>query len=543
MIVPQDQGLMETLKSQFDFDDLYMGWYKVMAIPTVFLENCLDKLRSDLSEDVLNRISSRIAFEAGIGTAESMKPYCDSSNHHEWLNAVGWVVSNMGFAKEEITQVKANDASDSIQYSGIWRDSVQADYWLRRNGQSKKPVCIFMEYFASGVASRVFNQRIIVRETQCVAQGYDHCTFEGRTVNGWGDIHGADEMLTQSFSVSDYMETVKKNHQRLQAELKKRTTKRINRTKKEKSRGTYEEFVSKNEKITKFLVMAKKVAPTDTTILIQGESGTGKEVMARYIHRFSGRQDEPFIAINCAALPFNLLESELFGHVKGAFTGADRTKDGLLTKAEKGTIFLDEIGTLPLTLQPKLLRVIQQKAVRPVGGIDLIPVDARIIVATNSDLRAMMADGAFREDLYYRLAVFPINLCPLKERQEDIALLARYFISKTEPKHPGISQKALHILNSYSWPGNIRELENCIEFAMILADNTQITLEHLPGYLFQNTESSLETLSQNFPTQKEMEKQYTRLVLIHTNQNKKEAARVLGISVPTLWRRLKTYGA
>ncbi|MCP4751028.1 MAG: AAA domain-containing protein, partial [Proteobacteria bacterium] len=388
-------------------------------------------------------------------------------------------------------------------------------------------------------ASTIFNREILVKEVQCKAQGHEYCVYEGRTAAEWDDGDPVGEKPISLLSINEYLKVVRDNHERFQAELKKRAVGREKRRTKQGEDGADEGIISRNEKITKFLLMAKKVAPTDTTVLIQGESGTGKEVMARYIHRYSGRLDEPFMAINCAALPANLLESELFGHVKGAFTGADSHKQGLLVKAGGGTILLDEVGELPLNLQPKLLRVIQQKEVRPVGGVESIPVNARLIAATNSDLKEMMTEGGFRNDLYYRLAVFPISLCPLRERQEDIVLLARHFVSKSNSDHPGISPEALRLLNAYSWPGNIRELENCIEFALIMADDKLILPDHLPGFILQNREDSLESLSRDLPTQKELEKRYTQMVLKHTNHNKKEAARILDISIPTLWRRLK----
>jgi transcriptional regulator with PAS, ATPase and Fis domain len=231
------------------------------------------------------------------------------------------------------------------------------------------------------------------------------------------------------------------------------------------------------------------------------------------------------------------LESELFGHVKGAFTGADSTHKGLLLETGKGSFFLDEIGELPLELQSKFLRVLQEKEVRPVGGLKSIPLEARIIAATNRDLKSLVKEKMFREDLYYRLAVFPLTVKPLRDRKEDILLLSRHFLEKLQPGHPGFSPAAIRMMEAYPWPGNIRELENCIEYAVILAGQDRIMPEHFPKAM--SSEDPLTAISSDFPSFRELEKRYTRLVLKSTNQNKTQAARILGTSVTTLWRRLK----
>jgi transcriptional regulator with PAS, ATPase and Fis domain len=292
--------------------------------------------------------------------------------------------------------------------------------------------------------------------------------------------------------------------------------------------------------MNKLMLLADKVAPTQSTVLIQGESGTGKEMIAGYIHTHSGRAGYPFRAVNCAALPSTLLESELFGHVKGAFTGADAHHKGLLTETGKGSFFLDEIGELPLELQSKFLRVLQEKEIRPVGGLTTNPLEARIIAATNRDLKELVKKKLFREDLYYRLAVFPLMVHPLRERKEDILLLSRYFLEKLSAGHPGFTPAAIRTLEAYPWPGNVRELENCIEYAVILAGRDRIQPEHFPHSV--SSEDPLTAISSDLPTAREMEKRYTQLVLKNTRGNKTQAAKILGTSVTTLWRRLKEMG-
>jgi two-component system, NtrC family, response regulator HydG len=289
------------------------------------------------------------------------------------------------------------------------------------------------------------------------------------------------------------------------------------------------------------LALSEKAAPTPSNVLLIGESGTGKELIARFIHRRSGRENQPFVAVNCAALPPSLLESELFGHVKGAFTGAERDKAGLFIEAGAGTIFLDEVGDMPLELQVKLLRAIQEREVRPVGSLRQIPVQARILAATNRNLQKMMEQGKFREDLYYRLAVIPVQLPALRDCREDIMPLARYFLEKCQPRHPGFAPRALKLMESYAWPGNVRELENSVEYAAVLSGGVRIQPGHLPADIAKSRTGQMENLASDWPSEADLIKRYTQRVLEHTQGNQSRAARILGIDYSTFWRRLKSW--
>ena len=248
-------------------------------------------------------------------------------------------------------------------------------------------------------------------------------------------------------------------------------------------RAEFREIIGTSGSMQKVFSVVSKVADTDATVLISGESGTGKELVARAIHAQSSRRGAPFVAVNCAAIPRDLLESELFGHVKGAFTGAIRDKAGKFQLADGGTIFLDEVGELPLDLQPKLLRALQERSVEPVGGSHPQKLDVRVVAATNVDLEKALDEGMFREDLYYRLAVIPVHLPPLRERREDIPLLIRRFLARSGSPAPSVSAEALAILENYPWPGNVRELRNAIERAVIMAKGDKIRLEDLPAEL------------------------------------------------------------
>lgn len=291
-----------------------------------------------------------------------------------------------------------------------------------------------------------------------------------------------------------------------------------------------------------------EVCEQRTTVLLTGESGTGKEVVARAIHFNSPRHRQPFVAVNCAAIPENLMESEFFGHVKGSFTGALSSRTGRLAQADRGTLFLDEVGDMPLNLQVKILRVLQEKQYEPVGGSGLRDVDVRIIAATNRDLKAMIEQGRFREDLYYRLAVFPIALPPLRERTEDIPLLLNLFADELAPSlgkcGMTFNAEAVRALSTYHWPGNIRELHNCVERSMISAQGSVIEVSDLPAYLFERPPVAE---GHSFPIELDkesaaFERRQIFAALKLAGGVQVRAAELLGINERSLWHRLKKYG-
>ncbi len=320
-------------------------------------------------------------------------------------------------------------------------------------------------------------------------------------------------------------------------------------------------IIGEHKKIKFALALAKKVAPSDATVLISGESGTGKELIAKYIHINSKRANGPFVAVNCAALPENLLESELFGYEKGAFTGAYKSKPGKFELASGGTLLLDEISEINIALQAKLLRAIQEKEIDRLGGISSIKVDVRIIATTNRNLKEYVEQGNFREDLYFRLNVIPINLPPLRERGDDVVLLAEYFLNKFSKKYGidtlGFSNEALNWMREYSWPGNIRELENLVERAVLLSQGSKIEVKH---FLLDNTDFDIEVLDGDREDLCEQEKkdnlnaseiEFDEIIpleklerhmiiksLEKTHGNRTKAAKLLGISVRTLRNKL-----
>jgi len=309
-------------------------------------------------------------------------------------------------------------------------------------------------------------------------------------------------------------------------------------------------MVGKSKAMQEVFQLADKVARYNTTVLITGESGTGKELVARGIHATGKGDNAPFVAVNCGSIPENLLESEFFGHVKGAFTGADREKKGLFEEADNGTLFLDEIGELPLDLQVKLLRVLQEREVRRVGAVKGHPVDVRVLAATNKDLAESVQQGLFREDLFYRLNVLNVHIPPLRQHKEDLPLLCRFFLDKFAVRLgievQGIAPAAMDLLMRYEWPGNVRELENVLERALILTDKNIILPEHLPGQFGTRDEHRrLDDLLGTYSLKEAkviMEKRLIGRAMEASGGNKSKAAQLLELSYPALLSKLKEYG-
>jgi len=307
----------------------------------------------------------------------------------------------------------------------------------------------------------------------------------------------------------------------------------------------FPEIVGQSKAMREVFGQLLKVAPTDTTVMLMGESGAGKELIARAIYQKSSRRENPFIILNCVAIPEGLFESELFGHEKGSFTGAIAQKIGKMELADKGTIFFDEIGDMPLNAQAKLLRVLQEKNFERVGGTKPIQIDVRVIAATNKNLQEMVELGTFREDLFYRLNVFNINLPSLRQRREDIPFLVQYFLEQAG-KSDKMTDPVMQILTGYSWPGNVRELKNCLERAAVLSGDAPIEAGHLPSQIYnQIGDQEFEALSDNGQSLDErimaMEKGLIINALKKTNGVQSKAAELLGINQRSLWHRVKKY--
>jgi two-component system response regulator HydG len=351
---------------------------------------------------------------------------------------------------------------------------------------------------------------------------------------------GAYDFVTKPFDMDELALTIERalKHRALREEVK-RLRKAVDGTQR------FEEILGTSPAMLKMCELVTRVADTETTVLITGESGTGKELVAKALHAKSGRKEGPFVAINCAAMPESLLESELFGHTKGAFTDARTARPGLFIKASRGTLFLDEIGEMPAGMQAKLLRALQERTVRPVGGDQEQPFDARIIAATNRDLETEVEEKRFREDLFYRINVVRVHVPPLRSRGSDILLLAQHFLERyaAQSRRPvvGMTSAAADKLLSYPWPGNVRELQNCIERAVALAQFDQIGVDDLPEKI-KDYKTARINIESNDPAEllpmEEVERRYILKVLEAVGGNKTLAAQVLGFDRRTLYRKL-----
>ena len=350
---------------------------------------------------------------------------------------------------------------------------------------------------------------------------------------------GAYDYITKPFNRDELRLTVKKALQfTVLAEENKRLKSELS------DKADFRTIIGSSKEMEKVFDVVRKVADTEASILITGESGTGKELVARAIHSNSSRKDAPFVAINCAAIPRDLLESELFGHIKGAFTGAVRDKAGKFQLADGGTLFLDEVGELPLELQSKLLRALQEKEVEPVGGTKTQKIDVRIVSATNLNVDKAVADGMFREDLYYRLSVIPIHLPPLRERRNDIPLLIRYFCSKHDNEEVSFDKHALETLVMYPWPGNVRELQNTVERLLIMRNGDTIILDDLPekisGKQAVNGPKVVNLPDEGYSLE-QLEQEVVVVALERNDWNQAAAARFLRIPRHTLIYRMEKY--
>jgi transcriptional regulator with PAS, ATPase and Fis domain len=502
----------------------------------------MGQFRSDLATmlglEGMRRVLTRFGYYWGHTDAAAMKRVFSWDTTEELLRAGPRLHTLQGITKAVVKSLRLEDG-ERLHMELQWYRSGEAEEHLEELGPADQPVCWMLCGYASGYASFCLDREVLFVERTCLASGDDLCQAVGKDRGSWGseiethlpyfqiaDIHPKIVELTESLKrQSRELE----RHKRKLVELGARVTNGI------------AEFRSKSYQ--QVLDLAERVAPFDSSVLISGESGVGKEVVARYIHDRSERADRDFVAINCGALPESLLESELFGHKAGSFTGAVRDRTGLFEQASPGTLFLDEIGEVSAALQVKLLRVLQEREVRRVGENTPRPIDVRIMAASKQNLEAAVSDGRFRDDLYYRLRVVEINVPPLRERPEDVLPLARFVVRRLSRRLgiPDLTLDAscLDFLQRYPWPGNVRELENALERAAVLSEDSRIRPAGLPPDVVDLSATDVSTADTPTRTLKEVESKHIRAVLEHTGNNRTRAAKILGIGDTTLWRKLK----
>jgi len=502
------------------------------------------QFRKDLVDmtgpDDARRILTRFGYFWGQADAAAMKRIFRWDTVAEWLKGGARLQTIQGVARAVVKSLRTDASDGRFAMEIVWHNSAEAEEHMIGIGKADHPVCWMLTGYASGHASFCLGTDIYFIEERCRAKGDRVCSAIGRDKASWGDALAA---VLPFFSAEDIRGKVTA----LTEELKRKSGE-LDRL---RSRiGAMEGaaaplFVEvRSEAFRRVLDLAQRVGPFDASILITGETGTGKEVLARYLHRLSPRRKGPFTAVNCGALPETLLESELFGHAAGAFTGAVGNRAGLFEQAGGGTVFLDEIGDISPAMQLKLLRVLQEREIMRVGESVPRTIDVRIISATNRDLAAALREGRFREDLYYRLRVIEIEIPPLRARREDILPLARHFVGRFAKRLeiPGLRLDAatLDFLLDYPWPGNVRELENAIERAAVLSRDGLILPAHLPPRVVHGGAAG-----EGNPLGRTLaaaERDHIRAVLKSLGGNRTRAARALGISASTLWRKLGRAG-
>jgi DNA-binding NtrC family response regulator len=523
---------------------------RVVLLSAAALGLIRKELIDTLGRETARRLFLRFGFADGYHDAVSLRDRSKWSNPLEGLQA-GIVLHRLeGIVRTDIVTLEHDAAAGRFREDVIWRESYVAEQHLHHYGKSTTPVCWSLEGYASGYASACLGQEIYFRETECVGQGAAQCTVVGQDADSWGDQIEAFRADFQGGSLGRQVERLRAAvHARLhEVERRERLVakreRELNLLRERVARhAASKQFIAGSAAMQDVLELAARVAPLDTTVLVCGESGTGKEFIVRMIHDQSPRAAGPFVSINCAALTETLLESELFGHVRGAFTGAVRDKAGLFEVAGNGTLFLDEIGEVAPTVQAKLLRALQEREIRRVGAERNIKVNARVVAATNRDLKAAVAAGTFREDLYFRLGAFVIDVPPLRERREDIPSLVNDFVRRAairvKKDVETVSAEAMTALMNYHWPGNVRELEHAIERAVIVARGASIRVRELPPEVSQKTPHRAPGDSLNLQAQ---ERATIERALERFRGNRKEAAEALNISTVTLWRKMKQYG-
>jgi DNA-binding NtrC family response regulator len=500
--------------------------------------------------EIARRLFLRFGYADGYHDAVSLRDRSQWSNPVEGLHA-GVVLHRLeGIVRAEIVALEHDAQGGHFYEEMLWHESYVAEQHVYHFGKGTTPVCWSLVGYASGYASACLGREIYFREQACIAQGAAACKVIGRDAESWG---GELEALRADFQGGTLGREVERLrtavHQRIEElerreRLVARRERELNLLRERVARhAAAKHFIAGSAAMQDVLELAARVAPLDTTVLVYGESGTGKEFIVRMIHDQSPRAAGPFVSINCAALTETLLESELFGHVRGAFTGAVRDKVGLFEVAANGTIFLDEIGEVAPTVQAKLLRALQEREIRRVGAERTIKINARVVAATNRDLRAAVAAGSFREDLYFRLGAFVITVPPLRSRAEDIPRLVHDFVGRAATRVGkdvrAVSADAMTALMRYHWPGNVRELEHAVERAVIVARGPSIRVRELPPEVWRKNELPAGDNSLDLHAQ---ERIMIERALQRFRGNRRETADALKISTVTLWRKMKQYG-
>jgi DNA-binding NtrC family response regulator len=533
-----DLDLRELLHFEPRGGVLRFGGQRALIFDAVALGILRRELFEQLGPSGARGVLTRFGYAHGWRTAEALRSAFPWDDESEWRRAGGRLHTLQGLVVVEVPARGTVAATEPFAES-IWHDSYEAEQHLLHLGRADEPVCWTLTGFASGYLSFASGREMYCIEQRCRGKGDAVCSLLGRPREEWGAAISSQLPFYEKQCLDEALVRVTTELKRVERRLRVRN--------KELGRDAPElgatGLVARSTAMLRLIELARRVAQVDSTVLITGESGVGKERLARLIHDESPRVGGPFIAINCGAVPETLLESELFGHAKGAFTGATHDRPGLFEAAQGGTLLLDEIGEVPPLMQVKLLRALQEREVRRVGENKNRPVDVRLLAATNRDLPAEIQAARFRQDLYYRLRVVELRAPPLRERRDDILALARTFLNvaakRMQRKITGITPAAANQLVRYGWPGNVRELENALERAVALARGSRIDVDDLPEEVRLAIPSTY--VPGKVRSLDDVERDYI-LAVVRANQgNKALAAKQLKIGIATLYRKLKQY--
>ncbi|MEJ2108639.1 MAG: sigma-54-dependent Fis family transcriptional regulator [Acidobacteriota bacterium] len=532
------------LQELIDFSDgcISLHGRRLILHDTYAMAQFHNDLTSMVGPEQSRRILTRFGFFWGQADAAAMKRVFNWDSMKEWLLAVKHLHSFQGIANTEINSIEF-DSNGWIEMDVTWNETAESEIHLSENGQSPDARCRILEGYTSGYVSFCLDRPVYFSEITCKARGDRKCRAVGKDDTLWGEE--ASGFLSY-FQADDIQAKVFKLTNELQKKMKELETERkfVQEHRALNLLGLAE---IKSKVFQTVLNLSNRAARFDTSILITGESGVGKEVLAHFIHEQSLRCNQPFVAINCGSIPETLLESELFGHKSGSFTGAVRDRTGLFEEAQGGTIFLDEIGDISPDMQVKLLRVLQEKEIRRVGENKTRSVNVRVIAATHQNLEEEVKQLRFREDLFYRLCVVEIHIPPLRERPEDILPLARFIIQRLSQKlnlpKLALDSRTVDYLLTYSWPGNIRELENALERATIVSEDHRLKPEDLQTNIRTAYEQQSVSGSASGRKLEDVERNYILKILKEAGGNRAKASEILGIGNTTLWRKLKQWGA
>lgn len=552
VVLPSDEDIRQLIRFEGETGHIWLDQQRMLLLHASAFGSMRSELIESFGEDYARSMLTHMGYKAAeydAQLAKRLRPEADMKTQFlvgPQLHALEGIVS------PEVVHLEIDPENDHYYGEFIWNNSFEASEHLRLYGVTDKPVCWHLVGYATGYTNGFMREPIYYKEVECVGKGDKQCRIVGKPLSEWGD--------TEDFSHMFSLKSLAKKLKSLEDEIKFLR----------KEITPAEKIIADSASIQDVMYLLSKAAETDVTVLMLGETGVGKEVFSQSLHKMGNRRKEPFVAVNCAALPRELVESELFGVEKGGYTGADKSRKGRFERANGGTLFLDELGELNERAQAKLLRAIQTGEFERVGGSEKIKVDVRLIAATNADLAKRVQEGTFRADLYYRLNVFPIMIPPLRERYADIPGLIRKFVDRYGKKYGkhilGVTDEALRRFYAYQWPGNIRELENIVERGVILADDhghiganhvcmgmpetdnqymvvgEQGNLEHCAKKPIHSFDLLLEQMLKQGVELELLEHRLLEKALYKAEGNVLETARLLGMTGPQCRYRLKKLG-